>query len=43
MEAAAAKGAVMEALAAGFAREEAEKPGMVDKGLLALQKKTESG
>ena len=43
MEAAAAKGAVMEALAAGFAREEAEKPGMVDKGLLALQKKTAAG
>lgn len=40
MEAAAAKGAVMEALAVGFAREEAEKPGMVDKVLLALQKKT---
>lgn len=43
MEAAVAKGAVLEALAAGFAREEAEKPGMVDKGLLALQKKTEAG
>lgn len=39
LEAAAAKKAVMEALLAGFAREEAEKPGMVDKGLLALQKK----
>lgn len=38
LEAAAAKKAVMEALLAGFAREEAEKPGMVDKGLLALQK-----
>lgn len=43
MEAAAAKGAVLEALAVGFAREEAEKPKMVDKGLLALQKKTAAG
>ena len=30
---------VLAALAAGFAQEETEKPGTVDKGLLALQKK----
>lgn len=40
LEAAAAKGAVMEALMAGFAREEGERPRTVDKGLAALQKKT---
>lgn len=38
MEAVLARKAVVEALAAGFAQEETEKPGTVDKGLLALQK-----
>lgn len=39
MEAVLARKAVVEALTAGFAQEETEKPGTVDKGLLALQKK----
>lgn len=39
LDAAAAKQAVIEAVLAGFAREEGEKPRMVDKGLQALQKK----
>lgn len=43
LDAAMAKQAVMEALTAGFAREEAEKGKAVDKGLLALQKKTAAG
>ena len=43
MEAVLARKAVVEALAAGFAQEETEKPGTVDKGLLALQKKTAAG
>lgn len=43
MEAAAAKGAVMEALLKGFAREEGQQSKAVDKGLLALQKKTAVG
>ena len=38
MEAVLARKAVVEALTAGFAQEETEKPGTVDKGLLALQK-----
>ena len=43
LDAAAAKQAVIEAVLAGFAREEGEKPRMVDKGLQALQKKTAAG
>lgn len=39
----AARGAVIDALLAGFRREEGEKPRTVDKGLLALQKKNGSG
>lgn len=43
LEATAAKGAVMEAILSGFAREEAESGKAVDKGLLELQKKTAAG
>lgn len=40
LEAAAAKGAVLKAIAAGFARETEEETGEADLGLLELQKKT---
>lgn len=43
LDAVLAKKAVMEAVAAGFAREEAEKGKAVDRGLLELQKKTAAG
>lgn len=43
LEAATAKGAILEAIAAGFAREAAAEPKETDLGLLELQKKTAAG